>query len=180
MPTPAETPLPWIVIIAVTSRVFLVGVRFPGRSGTRKSAGIQKGGQPGTARSIKKTKPQNAACKAASAALSGLAFHAGVPRPSALHPPLCSGFAVLRSFCKTFVFLMSRAPNGGRPYGSAQNRGYRCALKNASSAGPAVSSSGPSTCTVMVSPHLMPMPISAISLAALTDLPSLMMVVVLW
>ncbi|HIW54215.1 MAG TPA: hypothetical protein H9883_04540, partial [Candidatus Ruthenibacterium merdigallinarum] len=49
------------------------------------------------------------ACKAASAALSGLAFHQGVLRPSALHLPLCSGFAVLRSFCKTFVSLLHRA-----------------------------------------------------------------------
>ena len=61
------------------------------------------------ARFHKKTKPQNSACKAASAALSGLAFHQGVLRPSALHLPLCSGFAVLRSFCKTFVFLLHRA-----------------------------------------------------------------------
>src|SRR5699024_8061404 len=57
---------------------------------------------------------------------------------------------------------------------------YRCSLKNFSSAGAAVPSSGPSTWTVTVSPHLMPMPISAISLTALTDLSPLMMVTVLW
>ena len=34
---------------------------------------------PKTARFHKKTKPQNSACEAASAALSGLAFHQGVP-----------------------------------------------------------------------------------------------------
>ena len=71
-------------------------------AGERKSA-------PLYARFHKKTKPQNSACKAASAALSGLAFHQGVLRPSALHLPLCSGFAVLRSFCKTFVSLLHRA-----------------------------------------------------------------------
>lgn len=86
----------------------------------------------------KKTKPQNSNCKAASAALSGFAFHQGVPgwrshespggafdrpnrsalcadairrfraarlQPSALHLPPCSDFAMLRSSCRTFVFL---------------------------------------------------------------------------
>src|SRR5699024_3009318 len=57
------------------------------------------------ARFHKKTKPQNSACKAASAALSGLAFHQGVLRPSALQLSLCSDFAVLCSSCRTFVFL---------------------------------------------------------------------------
>ena len=55
-----------------------------------------------------KTKPQNSACKAASAALSGLAFHRGALRPSALYLPPCSGFAVLQRFCKTFGFLCRR------------------------------------------------------------------------
>ena len=53
----------------------------------------------------KKTKPQNSNCKAASAALSGFAFHQGVLQPSALHLPPCSDFAMLRSSCRTFVFL---------------------------------------------------------------------------
>ena len=86
----------------------------------------------------KKTKPQTSNCKAASAALSGFAFHQGVPgwrshespggafdrpnrsalcadairrfraarlQPSALHLPPCSDFAMLRSSCRTFVFL---------------------------------------------------------------------------
>ena len=60
------------------------------------------------ARFHKKTKPQNSACKAASAALSGLAFHGGALRPSALYLPPCSGFAVLQRFCKTFGFLCRR------------------------------------------------------------------------
>ena len=57
------------------------------------------------ARFHKKTKWQNSVCKAASAALSGFAFHKGVLQPSALHLPPCSGFAMLRSSCRTFVFL---------------------------------------------------------------------------
>ena len=53
----------------------------------------------------KKTKPQTSNCKAASAALSGFAFHQGVLQPSALHLPPCSDFAMLRSSCRTFVSL---------------------------------------------------------------------------
>ena len=53
----------------------------------------------------KKTKPQTSNCKAASAALSGFAFHTGALQPSALHLPPCSDFAMLRSSCRTFVSL---------------------------------------------------------------------------
>ena len=93
---------------------------------------------PRSARFHKKTKSQNSDCKAASAALSGLAVPAGTPgwrshespsrafdrpnrsalcadaarrfraarlRPSALHLPLCSGFAMQSSSYRTFVFL---------------------------------------------------------------------------
>ena len=60
---------------------------------------------PRSARFHKKTKSQNSDCKAASAALSGLAFHQGALRPSALHLPPCSGFAMQSSSCRPFVFL---------------------------------------------------------------------------
>ena len=122
--------------------VAFAAVRIPPLAAPRKISYKIKKAAPKTARFHKKTKPQNSACEAASAALSGLAFHQGVPgwrshaspggacdrpnrsalcadaahrfwaarlRPSALHLPLCSGFALLRSFYKTFVFLCTRA-----------------------------------------------------------------------
>ncbi len=70
----------------------------PAGRGSRKKT-------PRSARFHKKTKSQNSDCKAASVALSGLAFHAGAPRPSALHLPPCSGFAMQSSSYRPFVFL---------------------------------------------------------------------------
>src|SRR5699024_2664933 len=62
-----------------------------------------------SARLHKKAKSQNSDCKSASDALSGLAFHEGALRPSALHLPPCSGFVMQSSSCRTSVSYVARA-----------------------------------------------------------------------